>query len=43
MTGFYYVHVLVSETDAKAHYSGITRNLNARMGEHKSGEMPTHR
>lgn len=40
MTEFYYVYILVSETDAKAHYSGITRNLNARLGEHNRAKCP---
>ena len=41
MTQFYYVYILVSETDEKAHYSGITRNLNARLSEHNRGKC-TH-
>ena len=40
MNGFYYVYILVSETDEKAHYSGITRNLNARLSEHNRGKCP---
>ena len=38
MTGFYYVYILISETDKEAHYSGITRNLNARLNEHNRGK-----
>ncbi len=40
MNGFYYVYILVSETDEKAHYSGITRNLNARLSEHNREKCP---
>jgi len=40
MNGFYYVYILVSETDEKAHYSGMTRNLNARLSEHNRGKCP---
>ena len=34
MNSFYYVYVLVSETNEKLHYSGVTRDLNARLSEH---------
>jgi putative endonuclease len=40
MNGFYYVYILTSETNKKAHYSGITRNLNARLTEHNRGKCP---
>ena len=40
MNRFYYVYILVSETDEKAHHSGITRNLNARLIEHNRGKCP---
>jgi predicted GIY-YIG superfamily endonuclease len=42
MNDFYYVYILVSETNDKAHYSGLTRNLNARLSEHNRGEMPAY-
>ena len=40
MNEFYYVYILASETNEKAHYSGITRNLNARLSEHNRGKCP---
>ena len=40
MTSFYYVYILISEIDEEAHYSGITRNLNARLSEHNRGKCP---
>ena len=40
MNGFYYVYILVSETNDKVHYSGITRQLNSRLTEHNRGKCP---
>ena len=40
MNGFYYVYILVSEIDHELHYSGVTRNLNARLHEHNRGKCP---
>jgi putative endonuclease len=40
MNDFYYVYILVSETNDKTHYSGLTRNLNARLSEHNRGKCP---
>jgi putative endonuclease len=40
MNGFCYVYILASETDEKAHYSGITRNPNARLSEHNRRKCP---
>jgi len=37
MNGFYYVYILVSETNEKAHYS-ITRDLMAGLMEHNQGK-----
>ena len=37
MKDFYYVHILVSETDGEKHYTGITRNLTARLSKHNQG------
>jgi putative endonuclease len=34
MNGFYYVYVLVSETDSETHYTGITPDLTARLKKH---------
>jgi putative endonuclease len=39
MTGFYYVYILVSELD-QLYYSGITRDLHARLAEHNVGKCP---
>ena len=38
MNDFYYVYILASETSEKAHYSGATRDLNARLSEHNRGK-----
>jgi predicted GIY-YIG superfamily endonuclease len=40
MNGLYYVYILVSETNDKVHYSGITRQLNARLSDHNRGKCP---
>jgi len=40
MEGFFYVYVLVSEVDASRHYTGITRDLAARLKEHNRGGCP---
>jgi putative endonuclease len=40
MTDFYYVYILVSETDNRRHYSGVTRDLHARLAEHNQGKCP---
>jgi putative endonuclease len=40
VNGFYYVYILVSETDEEPDYSGITHNLNARLSEHNRGKCP---
>jgi predicted GIY-YIG superfamily endonuclease len=37
MDGFYYVYILVSETNEKMHYSGVTRDLTARLSKHNQG------
>ena len=37
MKDFYYVYILVSETDGKTHYTGITRDLTARLSKHNQG------
>jgi predicted GIY-YIG superfamily endonuclease len=42
MNDFYYVYILVSETNDKAHYSGLTRNLNARLSENNRGNARIH-
>jgi len=40
MKEFHYVYILVSERDNNLYYSGITRDLNARLGEHNRGKCP---
>lgn len=37
MNGFYYVYILVSEMNPELHYTGRTRNLNARLAKHNLG------
>ena len=37
MKGFYYVYILVSETDSETHYTGVTRDLTARLTKHNQG------
>ena len=38
MKRFYYVYILVSEVDNETHYSGVTRDLNARLLDHNRGK-----
>jgi putative endonuclease len=38
MNRFFYVYILVSESDSSIHYTGITRNLSARLLKHNRGE-----
>jgi putative endonuclease len=40
MKGFRYVYILVSETNDQLHYSGITRDLKARLIEHNRRKCP---
>ena len=35
-----YVYILQSESDPRRHYTGITRDLNARLKKHNSGSVP---
>ena len=34
MKHFFYVYVLVSETDSSIHYTGMTQELAKRLGDH---------
>jgi putative endonuclease len=34
MQQFFYVYILASETDETIHYTGVTRDLNARLAKH---------
>jgi putative endonuclease len=36
----YYVYILVSKVNNEMHYSGITRDLKARLDEHNRGNCP---
>jgi predicted GIY-YIG superfamily endonuclease len=36
MKDFHYVYILVSEANHDLHYSGVTRNLKARLDQDKS-------
>ena len=40
MPKFFYVYILVSKTNEKLHYTGITQNLNQRLLEHNRGKVP---
>jgi putative endonuclease len=37
MARFFYVYILVSETDPSIHYTGVTRDLSARLQDHNRG------
>ena len=37
MKNFFYVYVLVSQVDKTVHYSGLTRDLGARLLRHNRG------
>ena len=39
MKDFYYVYILVSETDGETHYTGITHDLTARLSKHNQGHV----
>ncbi len=40
MNRFFYVYVLVSETDKTTHYPGITRDPSGRLQEHSRVRCP---
>ena len=40
MNEFYYVYILVSETDESRHYTGLTKNLESRLKAHNKGQVP---
>lgn len=37
---FYYVYLLVSQTNATRHYTGLTKDLDARLNAHNAGQVP---
>lgn len=40
MNKFFYVYILVSKKNETIHYTGITRYLRQRLGEHNRGKVP---
>ncbi len=40
MNTFFYVYILVSQTDDTIHYTGVTRDLEQRLTEHNRGACP---
>jgi predicted GIY-YIG superfamily endonuclease len=36
---FHYVYILVSESDPRHHYVGVTENLESRLSCHNSGKV----
>jgi putative endonuclease len=40
MQEFFYVYILVSETNEIVHYTGLTRDLEKRLLEHNQGKSP---
>jgi len=40
MKRFFYVYILVSESDASRHYTGLTCDLSGRLGDHNRGHCP---
>jgi putative endonuclease len=40
MKRFFYVYILVSESDVTKHYTGITRDLSGRLEDHNRGHCP---
>ena len=40
MSEFHYVYILVSETDSDRHYTGLTKDLQARLRKHNEGGVP---
>ena len=37
MQRFFYAYILVSETDRTLHYTGVARDLTARLAKHNQG------
>ena len=42
MKDFHYVYILVSEADSETHYSGVTRDIKARLLDHNRGKCLAH-
>ena len=41
MNKFHYVYILVSKSNSKRHYTGLTDDLDARLKSHNNGQV-TH-
>jgi len=41
MNNFHYVYILVSKDNPDRHYTGLTKDLDARLKAHNSGQV-TH-
>ena len=39
MNNFHYVYILTSETNDCCHYTGLTKNLEARLKAHNNGQV----
>jgi predicted GIY-YIG superfamily endonuclease len=37
---FFYAYVLASKSNPSIHYTGVTRNLSARLRDHNRGNCP---
>jgi len=40
MNSFFYVYILVSESDSTVHYTGVTSDLGQRLSYHNRGACP---
>jgi len=40
MASFHYVYLMVSESRPPHRYTGLTKNLNARLKSHNHGQVP---
>jgi predicted GIY-YIG superfamily endonuclease len=40
MRGFHFVYILSSQADPSRHYTGLTEDLDSRLREHNSGQVP---
>jgi putative endonuclease len=40
MPSFYYVYILISESDPSRHYTGITQDPDSRLKSHNNGQVP---
>ena len=40
LNSFYYVYILVSQINPTHHYTGLTKDLDARLKAHNAGQVP---